>query len=444
MPSPAAPESSKFTQTQIRMTARMNAIRHIRSIITRSVHQPREMPQLEVLNSRQSSGNSTGFRDIEPGKQERLRKLVRGVFTKAHSLILFVVLPSALIATYYFLIASDQYVSEVRMIVRTIGVSERFDASEKREGRSIIGGDSLTQDSYIVANYLTSPQIVKKLDSEVGLRQFYAKPEIDFLSRLSANASYEELHKYWLQHVGTYVDGPSGIIVFTVRAFTPKDSVNLSKVALASADEMIAKISEKATADLVRRGEHDVLVSLEEYRQALDDLREYQNQTGILDPLSSAKMLSTVVAKLTEEKLELVVSLKSLEAANAADTARGRQLRRSIEALDEQIESRQNSLAGSAATNDARLSNSLIEFSRLETRRIVTQALYEATVRNLDTAKSTALRRTTFISIFSNSPTPEESMYPNRVAQWAIMTGGLFVLWMTATLIWMSIEDHRV
>lgn len=80
--------------------------------------------------------------------------------------------PSVFAAIYYSLIASGQYISETRMVVRTIGVSERFDTSEQREGRSIIGGDSLTQDSYIVANYLKSPQIVRKLDTEIGLRNF--------------------------------------------------------------------------------------------------------------------------------------------------------------------------------------------------------------------------------------------------------------------------------
>ena len=82
--------------------------------------------------------------------------------------------------------------------------------------------------------------------------------------------------------------------------------------------------------------------------------------------------------------------------------------------------------------------------SRLETQRIVTQALYESTVRNLDTAKSTALKRTTFISIFSDAQIPEESRYPQRFSQWLIIFGGLLTLWMTATLIWMSVEDHRV
>ncbi|OWZ91553.1 hypothetical protein B9J07_21055 [Sinorhizobium sp. LM21] len=381
---------------------------------------------------------------LDLAKKNATSRLLSIIFNKKNSLIAFVFFPSAIIAIYCFMIASGQYISESRMIVRTIGISEQFDTSETREGRSIIGGDSLTQDSYIVANYLRSPQIVRMLDEQIGLRNFFLRESIDTLSRLRKEASFEDLYKYWLRHVDTYVDGPSGIIIFTVRAFSPEDTVTISTAALTAADQMIDRISEKAKNDLVTRGEGDVVTSLEAYRQALDELRDYQNKTGILDPISSAKMLNSIIAKLTEEKLGLTVTLKSLEAAKADDTARGRQLRRSIQALEEQIALRQNSLAGKSSTNETQLSSSLTEFSRLETRRIVTQALYESTVRNLDTAKSAALKRTTFMAVFSKSEVPEESEYPDRISEWLILTAGLFTLWVTATLVWMSIEDHRV
>ncbi len=401
--------------------------------------------EIDLVDRQHETARVTPADDSEgrPSTRGPLHLLGR-LLTKRNTLGIFVIAPSLIAALYYFAIASGQYVSETRMVVRTIGVSERFDTSEKRQGRAVIGGDSLTQDSYIVANYLKSPQIARKLQSEIDLRRFYTNRSIDLLSRLSAESTFEELYQYWLKHVDTYVDGPSGIIVFTVRAFSADDAVAISQAALAASNEMIDAISEKAKTDLVQRGEHDVTKSLEEYRKALDELREYQNRTGILDPVSSAKMAIAIISKLTEEKLALLVDLRSLEAANADNTARGRQLRRSIAALDEQIALRQNSMAGNDATDGTQLSKSLTEFSRLETRRIVTQALYEATVRNLDTAKSTALKRTTFISVFSESHVPEEPEYPDRFSEWIILTAGLFTLWMTATLVWMSIEDHRV
>ncbi|MBO9111643.1 MULTISPECIES: hypothetical protein [Agrobacterium] len=365
-------------------------------------------------------------------------------FNKKTSFLIFVILPSLLAGIYYLFFASSQYISEARMVVRTIGVSEQFDTSEKRDGRSIIGGDSLTQDSYIVANYLQSPQLVRILNERIKLHDLFSKADIDWFSRLPPDAKFEDLHKYWTGQVDTYVDGPSGIIILTIRAFSPADAVTISRAAMQAANEMIDTISEKAKHDLIKRGENDMDLALAEYRKALDGLREYQNKTGILDPLASAKMSNAIITKLTEQKLALTVNLNSLTAAGADNSARGRELNRTIEAIDDQIRLRQDSVAGAAPASGVQLSSSMTEFSKLETQRIVTQALYESTVRNLDTAKSTALKRTTFISVFSDAHIPEESRYPERFSQWLIIFGGLLTLWMTATLIWMSVEDHRV
>ncbi|GGB61209.1 capsule polysaccharide transporter [Roseibium aquae] len=387
---------------------------------------------------RRNDGDPVAFIDDDGA----LRTWYARYFKKRTSFFLAVVLPSLLCAIYYGFIASSQYVAETRMIVRTIGVSERVSTSEAREGRAMIGGDSLTQDSYIVANFLESPDLVRTLDATIGLKQLFSKKDIDFLSRLSSNASFEELHRYWQRQVDTYVDGPSGIIVFTIRAFSPEDSVVMLNAALAAADEMIDRISEKAKNDLVARAERDVKATQADYQQALNELQAYQNETGILDPVSMAKLGLTVIAKLTQEKLAMDIELESLKAANAGDSARVRQMERTIAALDGEIALRRNSLAGQAASG-IQLSDQLTEFSRLETRRVVSQAIYEAAIRNLDTAKATALRRTTYVSVFSNAQLPEESRYPERLSAWLIFAVGLLTLWVTATLIWLSIQDHR-
>ncbi|MBO0346802.1 hypothetical protein J0X15_16365 [Roseibium sp. CAU 1637] len=392
----------------------------------------------EVEVSQQDTPNSGALLDDDL----ELHRWYDRYLTKWNSFLLTVIIPSLICAFYYAFIASSQYVAETRMIVRTIGVSEQFSTSEDREGRSIIGGDSLTQDSYIVANFLESPEIVRTLSDRIGLRELFSKDSIDFISRLSPDASFETLHKFWNNQIDTYVDGPSGIIIVTIRAFTPEESVEIMNAALAAADEMIERISEKAKQDLVARAETDVRASLSEYQTALMELRVYQNKTGVLDPVSTGKLAISVISTLLEEKLSLTVELNAMKAANAGDSAKARQLERAVEALESEIQLRRDSLAGQSSTG-VQLSDQLTEFSRLETRRVVTEAIYEANVRNLDTAKSTALRRTTFVSVFSQAQRPEKSKYPARFSAWIIFTLGMFTLWVTATLVWMSIADHR-
>ncbi len=383
--------------------------------------------------------------DFEDGSSsdEFPKSLLELYFTKSKIFYLFVITPSALAALYYLFLVSPQYVVETRMLVRTIGVSERFDLSESRSGKSIIGGDSLTQDSYVVANYLESMDLVSILEREIGLRDLFSRSDIDYFSRLSAQSPFERLHRYWEGQIDTYVDGPSGIIVFTVRAFTPEDSLLIMEHAIKAADDMIAKLSDRAKKQLVERAKDDVKVSLKRYNDSLTELQSYQNKVGILNPIAQAKLTGEVIGSLTEDKLSLMIQLEILKAAKADNSAMARQLERSVAALDKEIQIRQNSVAGQTF-DGIQLSEKLREFARLETRKLVAEAIYEASVRNLDTANATAIRRTTFISIFSRPTLPEESRYPKRFSSWLIVALGFLTLWITGTLIWMSIQDHRV
>lgn len=362
--------------------------------------------------------------------------------TKTRTFLFLVVIPSLLVAFYYAFWASDQYLTETRLIVRTIGISDQFDQSEERAGKSRIGGDSLTQDAYIVANYLESVDLVKELDKTIGLSQKFVNRDIDLLSRLDNDASTEDLHQFWLGQIKTYVDGPSGIIVFRVKAFTPEDAVTISKAALDASSRMMNNLSTRAIDGVYQRARLEVSQSYEAYSKALTDLRDYQNEVGIFNPETSLRITSTVISQLLEQKLTAEVQLASLDASGSSNSAQARQLRQTITALQDQIDTQQAKLTSQKETS-GELSQQFTEFSHYETQRIVSEALYEAARRNLDVARSTVLRRSTFLSIFSTPHLPQDATHPKRLSTWFVISMGLLCLWAAGTLIWMSVEDHK-
>lgn len=353
-----------------------------------------------------------------------------------------VAVPGLIAAVYYGFIASDQYLAETRLIVRTIGISEQFDQSEDREGRAIIGGDSLNQDAYIVASYLKSPQLVTLLDKRLDLRSLFSSSDIDFISRLNDKATSEELYKFWTKQTYIDVDGPSGIITFGLRAFTPEEPVMISSVALKAAGEMIDALSERAKNDIVKRAESEVVKNLAEYQKTLETLRNYQNEVGILDPLSRARTVSSVIVSLIERKLEAEAALSTRKQSGVGNSSVSNQLEKLIKALDDQISIQRAALTTTSDKND-QLSERLIEFSRLETQRLVAESIYEAAIRNLDTANSTALRRTTFLAVFSPAHVPQESQHPRRFSAWLVIFMGFLTLWVIVTLLLASVDDHR-
>ena len=82
------------------------------------------------------------------------------------SLGLMVLLPTALASIYFGLIASDQFVVEVRFAVRSSSGVQSGDALSLFG--AIPNASSTVTDSYIVIDYLQSRELVDKLNERIG------------------------------------------------------------------------------------------------------------------------------------------------------------------------------------------------------------------------------------------------------------------------------------
>ena len=369
-----------------------------------------------------------------PGFGQNNKRFGRLVF------FLIVLAPSLLAALYYGAYASDQFSVETRLIVRTVGIAEISD--DEGGGTSAVGSRSLTQDAHVVTSYIKSPEIVQRLQDQIDLVALFGKSNIDVFSRLNKSPTREELFRYWKKQIFTYVDGPSGIIVFTIRAFEPDDALLISQTVLAEVRTMIDRLSERAKRDLVSRAELDVEKTINTYGQTLESLRRYQDEVGILNPIASAEAVGELMSSLITRKLETEARIAVLKSSGVKNSSTLQQLTELQKSLEAQIEQQRSSLANSSGTNGS-LSETLVNFSKLETDRLVAEKHFEAASRNLDTAKSTALRRTSYVAVFSQPSRPEKSTYPKRLNVWFLITLGALIMWGTILLIWAAIEDHR-
>lgn len=366
---------------------------------------------------------------------------VRRLFARL-TLLLGVVLPAILSAYYFAAVASDQYETETRMVVRTIGLQMQ-PGSDRDEGRvTMLGGAAVVQDAHIVVNYLKSVDIVEDLQAQLDLRSLFSDPEIDMLSRLEENASSEELFQYWLRQSSAYVDGPSGIIEFKVRAFTPDDAVLISEAAVERVAQVIETLSEQAKQDLLVRSKEELDKALDAYVKSLDALRKLQNSAGILDPLTEAGVSTELITTLFMEKLQAEAELATLQASGVTNSPVVSQLRNQAASLEGQIEEQRKKMAG-VQQNAGELSAFFAEMNALETDRLLAESLYQSASRSYDLAKSTTQRQSTFVSVFAEPITPNVPTYPKRFPYWAIFVTYSLAIWATFVLIWAAIDDHR-
>ncbi|MGH9917052.1 MAG: Wzz/FepE/Etk N-terminal domain-containing protein, partial [Pyrinomonadaceae bacterium] len=187
--------------------------------------------------------------DAHKGKRrDRLIALLR----RHVLLILMVVLPTTLSTIYYGVIASPQYASETRFVVR----SPNRNAAGMLSGFLQSTGFVRAQDdSYVVMEYIESRAAVATLEERSDLRELLARPEADFLTRFPrpwSDATEEALYRHYRRIMTIDTDSSGGVTTLEVRASRPEDAQKLTEALLVGAETLINQLNERARQDAIR------------------------------------------------------------------------------------------------------------------------------------------------------------------------------------------------
>lgn len=117
------------------------------------------------------------------------------------------------IAVLYFgVIASDRYVSRAQIVIKQADQIKMLPDTLSMLG---IGGSN-HEDVLLIQDYLNSPDLIAKLDKELGLKAHYQSHKVDYFSRLSGNVSQEEFVKYYQDHLTLRLDEFSGVLTLSL------------------------------------------------------------------------------------------------------------------------------------------------------------------------------------------------------------------------------------
>lgn len=355
------------------------------------------------------------------------------------SFIVMVLVPFAASLVYFVLIASDQYIAEARFTVRSLAEERNKDSADS----GVLAMSSMSQDGFIVTSFIHSTEILQRLTPKIDYRRMFTQDSVDVLSRFDDKESNERFLKYWANQVVTYIDGPSGIITLRTRTFSPDDSKALASAIISESELLINELSTRARNDIISRFQAELQRTADNYKAALEAMKEYQNSAGLLSPEARATETGALLAGLLAKKLELETRLFILNQSNAASSPSGQQLKLTTQNLETQIEKLQQEIAGNSQT-ETNVANAVENFSRLETDRRVAETLYETARRNLDMAQVEAMRKSLYLVVFVPPTVPQESLYPHRISTPLLILLGLTVAWMTGVLMFASIEDHKL
>ena len=374
----------------------------------------------------------------EPAEEQSLlRMLIRRI-------CLFVLLPTALVGVYLFLIASDQYIADAQFAVR--GNVEPMGDVNVGEFTSLIQKHN-SQDSFIVRDYILSQTMVEALDKSLHISKLFSRSEADFWARYSDPQPIEELTKYWREQIGVRIEAVSGIITLSVRAFTPQDALTINKEIISRSEALINTISRRAQADMVVHAQADAEKTAERLRAAHLALQTYRNRWGIIDPIKSAESILLQISSLRKDKFKAENDLQVLRGSNLDEKSRGIQvLVATVGAIDQQLKQLQDQLTtqGPATGGATNMAEALLQYEGLLVERTIAEKLNESSNTMLDRARVAASKQQIYLATFVPPVLPTDTLYPRRWRALLVTFFCCLVVWSSVSLVLSGIRDQRL
>ncbi len=365
------------------------------------------------------------------------------------SLLLMVVLPTALGAAYYLYFAADQYVSEFRFAVKSSNASASS-ATTDLVGAALGQSARLSafSDNFIVADYITSREAVTDLLKTVDLRAIYSNKNADYLARLDPNVPIEKLVEYWQNRVDASFDVSTGISIVQVRAFTPEESLRVAKALIASSEDLVNRIAERAREDSIRFAERDVKNAEDRLREVTAKLRQFRNVQQTPDLSTSASSTLGLSLQLRTNLAQMEAQLTSLSTHMSPDAPTIKVLKNNIAATRDQLNKIEGELgAGAAPADDPSREGYAATLSDYEDIRLelqFAQQSYQNMLTALDQVRSSAMSDRTYLMPYVEPQLAEYALYPERVEDVLIVFLIAFVAWAITMLTVHSVRDHMI
>jgi capsular polysaccharide transport system permease protein len=369
----------------------------------------------------------------------------RRSWTRSLALLSFLamVVAPTIAATYYTMFwASDRFVSEFRVAVRSIqpiktgGMADLF---------GFAGVSQAGNDSNAVVQYLQSRQAIKDLGGAKTVQVVYDDPSIDWFSRLRAGPPIEELTRYWDRMVDSYYESSTGTIIVRVSAFRPSDAYRIAAQLLANAEALVNRLSERARYDSVAFAAQELSQAESRLTDVRAKLKVLQDQESILDPQKTAEMTLSLAAKLKEQIANKNAALSTQRAQLSADAPSVQATRDELAGLQRElakVEAQVTALPLKANGGEKPLTSVLGAFQQLADDKVFAEKAYQSALTSLETARMDASKQQVYLATIVPPGLPEEAAFPKPAREIALTFGVALAIWLIGLLGVHSVREH--
>lgn len=365
----------------------------------------------------------------------RLRRAISGV---DRLFLIAVILPTLLATLYFGLLASDVYVSESQFVIRSPDkpASSGLGILLKSTGFSNAGDEV-----YAAQDYLRSRDALQSLNRKGAVTRAYGSSEISIFNRfdpLGLGGSFEDLYRYYQGKVGVQYDTTSSIATLSVRAFRPEDAHRFNRQLLELAEALVNRLNTRARTDVVQFAAAEVRDAQLAARNAAVSLAGFRNSHGVVNPEEQAKVQLEMISKLQDELIGARIQLRQLQSMTP-DNPQIPVLQTRISGLAHEVDVQMGRVAGGQRS----LSQTAVQYERLELERQYADKRLAAAMTSLQDAEDEARRKQAYIERIAQPSLPDEAAEPRRLRGiFAIFVLGL-VAWGILKLLLAGLREHH-
>lgn len=353
------------------------------------------------------------------------------------SVAIIVGVPTIIAALYFGFVASDIYVSEARFALR----SSQTDTSLGLDDLigSSIGGSS-GQDSQVILDYVHSQDLLEKVQQALDLRAHYGDESIDWLARLSDQASREEWLRYFREQVDLVHDSQSDVVTLRVRAFDPNTAQSLAELVIELGEDLVNDLSGRMEADALETADAEVAIALQKVRAASDKITRFRRANASLNPAAESSALLGIVSQIESSLVAARAELGEKLSYMREDSAAIVSLNNRIAALDRQLRLERGRLVGDAG--GAEMSGLIEGYEPLALEQELAQQQYASALKSLELARIEAQRQKQYLVTFIRPHLPEAAIEPRRLQKVLTIAIFSFLTYLIGGLMWSALKDH--
>ena len=356
--------------------------------------------------------------------------------------VLITLVPTTLATVYFSAIASDVYVSESSIVVR----SAQSQAASETLGGILrdVGFARAQDDAYTVQEFLLSRDALKMLndDKDLQIGRAFSSPKVDRLSRfagLTGDTSFEALYLYYQKKVTAVLDPNSSIIELTTAAFSAADAYQMNRRLLEQAEDLVNRLNAQARQDMVGFALAEVARDQKQAIAAELALGEYRNKMHVLDPEKEAPISLQLISKLQDDLIATRAEEFQIELLTKGNPKLP-VVQQRVAMLEHEIENEKERVAGAEQTS---LAGKAVNYQGLMVERDSADKMLISSMSALEQARNEALRKQLYLERIVEPGKPDFPTEPKRLRDVLVTLIVSLMTWGILSLFIAGVKEHH-